>query len=196
MIFNAKQCHFQEPLVLLFFLALFLENMGKKSSSQASMKIPKHEKKQQIHSLIKILRPKVYITDSSNFKNLVQELTGNGNSPVSSPPPSISAASPSTGLPLIDIQDHAYQENSLDLSFDSSCFSTPLEGSPDLRVPDSFNYVMETSLGTQKIDFSSQYMDLESLLMGMDSVSYNYDSCYGMIQQEVCVYDYDLSSLI
>lgn len=145
--------------------------MGKKKSSKSSSsssppKIPKHEKKPQIHNLNKIVRPKVFITESSNFKNLVQELTGNGSSPT---PP----------------QDHAYQENSLEMSsFDSSsCFST-LEGSP----ADSLSYLDPT-----------QFMDLESLLMGIDSVSNN--SCYygagnNIIQQEVCVYDYDISGFI
>ncbi|KAL0306705.1 UNVERIFIED_CONTAM: hypothetical protein Sradi_6087800 [Sesamum radiatum] len=183
--------------------------MGKKSSQPSKKQtVPKQEKKQHINSLIKILRPKVYITDSSNFKRLVQELTGNGNgnSPVSSPPdnyyPSNYAASPpSDRLPFINVQDHAYQDNSLDLSFDSSCFSTPLDGSPDLQVQDSCNYVMENSIlpdYNQTFDFSS-YKDLESLLL-MDNdhpVSYNYnDASCGMFQQEVCVYDYDFSSFI
>lgn len=36
--------------------------------------------KNNLHSLGKVLKPKVYIlSDSSTFKNLVQELTGNGN---------------------------------------------------------------------------------------------------------------------
>ncbi|KAK4438968.1 hypothetical protein Salat_0231400 [Sesamum alatum] len=182
--------------------------MGKKSiqPSKKQTVVPKQEKKQQINNLIKILRPKVFITDSSNFKRLVQELTGNGNSPVSSPPnyyPSISAASPPSGLPFMDVQDHVYQDNSLDLSFDSSCFSTPLDGSPDLQAPDSCNYVME-NLGqpdhNQTFDFSS-YKDLESLLLVENddhSGSYNYNdaSCGMFHQQEVCVYDYDFSSLI
>ncbi|KAL3754852.1 hypothetical protein ACJRO7_002016 [Eucalyptus globulus] len=53
--------------------------------SQASLKISKHQKKhqrrqqqQQFNSLIKVLKPKVYITDTFGFKKLVQELTGNG----------------------------------------------------------------------------------------------------------------------
>ncbi|KDP38195.1 hypothetical protein JCGZ_04838 [Jatropha curcas] len=48
--------------------------MGKKVSSR----IPKNEKKQlMINNLIGELRPKVYITDTSSFKRLVQELTSN-----------------------------------------------------------------------------------------------------------------------
>lgn len=169
------------------------------------MKISKHEKKQQLNSLIKILRPKVYITDTSNFKNLVQELTGNGKySPVdSSPPPpstSVSLSPPTWEVPFAETEDHhhhnlAYQENSsLDLSFDSSCFNTPLEVSPDLNLTGSLNRELENSLASQKMDF---YRDLESMLMEMDSGLCDYDACYGMFQQDqVCVYDYDLSTFI
>ncbi|KAL1560539.1 hypothetical protein AAHA92_10737 [Salvia divinorum] len=145
--------------------------MGKKSS-QAAMKAPnnKHDKKQQSNSLMKILRPKVFITDSSNFKNLVQQLTGNAAS--SSPPPRInSSASPPP--------PHAY--------FDASFESSP---SPDLRPVDSLDY---------GFDFSSQIMDLESLLMEIDSMNHSnaYDSSSSIpFQQEVCGYDYDFSSLI
>ncbi|PIN25631.1 hypothetical protein CDL12_01634 [Handroanthus impetiginosus] len=156
--------------------------MKKKKSTQTSLKTPKKHIKNnhQINNLAKILRPKVYITDSSNFKNLVQELTGNGKfSPISSPPTTD------------HIQEyHIYQDqNNLELSsFDSSCFSTPLEGSPDLHGQDS--------------SFINQTMDYESLLMGIDHMSsFNYDhTCYGMFdQQEVCAnydYGYDFSSLI
>ncbi|KAF5201475.1 hypothetical protein FRX31_008944 [Thalictrum thalictroides] len=61
--------------------------MGK-GVSQASHNISKSDKK-SVNSLIKVLRPKVYITDSSSFKKLVQELTGNGREPISpfTPPP-------------------------------------------------------------------------------------------------------------
>ncbi|CAA2967688.1 Hypothetical predicted protein [Olea europaea subsp. europaea] len=235
--------------------------MGKKPS-QSSMKISKNDKKQQhpLNSLIKNLRPKVYIIDSSNFKNLVQELTGNGNGNenppvlISSPPPPFVSTSPPIDevRSIIEIEDHAYQENSLEFSFDSStCFSTPSESpdlqyrptepanyilensknmsfsslygdidhayqenslgfsfdsstcfstpsdSPDLqyRAPEPTNYTLENS---QNMDFSSLYGDIESLLLEMDQVS-NYaidDSCYAMIQQEACVYDYDFSGLI
>lgn len=43
--------------------------MGKKISKNK-------DQKHQFQSLIKVLRPPVYITDSSTFKNPVQELTG------------------------------------------------------------------------------------------------------------------------
>ncbi|KAK4364020.1 hypothetical protein RND71_015378 [Anisodus tanguticus] len=59
--------------------------MGKRALStqvsQLSQKITKNSNipcnKKQLNNLIKLLRPKVYITSSSNFKTLVQQLTGN-----------------------------------------------------------------------------------------------------------------------
>lgn len=56
--------------------------MAKRSKRQESAKTSKKEivenkKLQKLNSLIKVLRPKVYITDTSGFKRLVQELTGN-----------------------------------------------------------------------------------------------------------------------
>ncbi|KAK6916908.1 hypothetical protein RJ641_017659 [Dillenia turbinata] len=56
--------------------------MGKKLSHQQSLKISKHgsSKKKQLNiksnTLIKVLKPKVYITHISSFKQLVQQLTG------------------------------------------------------------------------------------------------------------------------
>ncbi|PPR86156.1 hypothetical protein GOBAR_AA34534 [Gossypium barbadense] len=46
--------------------------MGKKVIHQLTSK----NVDRQLHSVIKGLKPKVYITDSSSFKHLVQELTG------------------------------------------------------------------------------------------------------------------------
>lgn len=152
------------------------------------MKTSKHEKKQPINNLIKIQRPKVYIIDSSNFKNLVQKLTGHGKySPVESSPP-----------PRPPIQNyhhhhqyhHHHDENndSLDLSFDSSCLTTPLEGSPELSITRSMNCELGSSMDKQKMEF---FKDLEAMLMEMDC---DYNACYGMFDQ-ACV-DYDLSTFI
>lgn len=170
--------------------------MGKKPS-QASKKIPKNDKK-QFNSLIKVLRPKVYITDSSNFKRLVQELTGNGN-PISFVPPPI--PEPVMEVPTVEIDDHGYQERSLDSSVDSSEGSIPTfftaTESPELCVSDTFN-AFETYLSNQKMEFPA-YGDLESWLLETDSTysySYNCDVSIPTIQQEFGAYGYDLSDLI
>lgn len=61
--------------------------MGKKPIKESSLEIPNQNDKNKLNTLIKVLKPKVYITDSSSFKNLVQQLTGNGTSPVAPPLP-------------------------------------------------------------------------------------------------------------
>ncbi|KAH8509179.1 hypothetical protein H0E87_011083 [Populus deltoides] len=91
--------------------------MGKKVS-QASMKISKNEKN-QLGSLIKVLRPKVYITDSSSFKRLVQELTGNGKTIPSPPPPS----KPQTVLEnvaVVNVEAHGEPVSSMETPIDAS----------------------------------------------------------------------------
>ncbi|OMO85535.1 VQ motif-containing protein [Corchorus olitorius] len=52
--------------------------MGKKVITHPASAKPsnKNHHEKQLHSLIKVLKPKVYITNSSSFKKLVQELTG------------------------------------------------------------------------------------------------------------------------
>ncbi|KAL3502932.1 hypothetical protein ACH5RR_037381 [Cinchona calisaya] len=177
--------------------------MGKKLS-QSSTKISKNDNKKQLNSLIKVLRPKVYIIDSSNFKRLVQELTGNGN-PISfvAPPPSIPEPVMGWEVPIIEIiDDHGYQELSVDLSNDSSeasmptSFTTAMDQSPELCVSDTTFNVFESSLSTQKMDFPA-CGDIESWLLETDdSYSYNCDVSIPTIQQECSVYGYDLSDLI
>ncbi|KAL3508952.1 hypothetical protein ACH5RR_028353 [Cinchona calisaya] len=169
--------------------------MGKKLS-QASTKISKTDKK-QLNSLIKILRPKVYITDSSNFKRLVQELTGNGNT-VSLVPPSI-PSEPVMQVPIVEIDDHAYQERSVNSSVDSSeasvptSFNTAME-SPEFCVSDTFNVFESDPLSSHKMDFPL-YGDIESWLLETDnSFPYNCDVSIPTMQQQVGVYGYDVFS--
>lgn len=47
-----------------------------KQAAKTTQKSTKKSDKRQLSSVLKVLRPKVYITDSSSFKKLVQKLTG------------------------------------------------------------------------------------------------------------------------
>lgn len=60
--------------------------MGKKVIMNNSQYQKKKKKKYDFNKLIKLLKPKVYITESCNFKNLVQQLTGNNNGSIISSP--------------------------------------------------------------------------------------------------------------
>lgn len=162
--------------------------MGKKSSKSASpMKASKLEMKPQLN-LMKILRPKVYITDSSNFKTLVQELTGNGNyAAVETSPPPVHLSPATWEVPYLETyQDSHHQHHNL-VYQDNMTISS----SVDMSLPES---VMAGEMEErQKMEF---YKGLEAMLMEMDS---DYSCDYAQIfrqDDEVCVYDYDLSNFV
>ncbi|KAF5732500.1 hypothetical protein HS088_TW17G00027 [Tripterygium wilfordii] len=88
--------------------------MGRKVN-QKSFRISKNSaQKKQFNSLIKVLKPKVYIIDSSSFKRLVQELTGNGGNTTSSP---IAETVPEY-VPVV-VEPETSIEGSIDASTDS-----------------------------------------------------------------------------
>ena len=91
--------------------------MGKKVNQLAS-KTSKNEK--QLHSLIKVLRPKVYITDSSSFKQLVQELTGYRSQTTAKPEETEKV------VPVVEIEDQGEIPSTTTLSMDSSFYSFEL----------------------------------------------------------------------
>ncbi|KAK9063872.1 hypothetical protein SSX86_017744 [Deinandra increscens subsp. villosa] len=117
--------------------------MTKRSlTTQPSFKSSKKQQHtHQFNSLIKVLKPKVFITSSSNFKTLVQELTGNGShSPV--PPTTIHVVSPEpTQVIHIDDDQHDSPDPSHDYSFDPS-----LECSPDPSLDRSLDCNHDPSL--------------------------------------------------
>ncbi|KAH6775461.1 hypothetical protein C2S52_013022 [Perilla frutescens var. hirtella] len=178
--------------------------MGKKSSQSSPTKISKHEKKPHLNTnLMKILRPKVYITDTCNFKRLVQELTGNRQYPPleSSPPPptTVPLSPPAWEVPFVetsyqDFDHNIYQDNNNYMSSCNDVVSFGSSSSPDLSVTASLSREFEES---EKMEF---YRGLESMLMEMDSGSSDYDACYDQMfrqdHDQVCVYDYDLSNFV
>ncbi|CAK7346665.1 unnamed protein product [Dovyalis caffra] len=91
--------------------------MGTKVS-QASMKISKNENN-QLRSLIKVLRPKIYITDSSSFKRLVQELTGNGRT-IPSPPPPSKHQTELENVAIVNVEAQGEHESGMETSLDAS----------------------------------------------------------------------------
>ncbi|KAF5949164.1 hypothetical protein HYC85_015121 [Camellia sinensis] len=182
--------------------------MGKKSllvSSSKKISSSKDDKK-QLSSLLKVLRPKVYITDSSSFKNLVQHLTGNGNGNDPIPLPTSSSSS-SIQPPLLPLHHHHHHDQDHHQIFQGSSSTSldlsSVDDSPQLNMP--FESSPEASMPAPLVDFS-QFRDVESWLLEIDQFpNYNYyDHGYAAdlpsVNQEVCVYDYeynyDLSGLI
>ncbi|KAG4175008.1 hypothetical protein ERO13_A11G156700v2 [Gossypium hirsutum] len=174
--------------------------MGKKIISQVKAKISKtscSDKKPLMNSMIKVLRPKVYIIDSSSFKSLVQELTG--NSTVSSPSSSSSSSSSEKMVPVIEVEDdHGNPESSMEYSasFDASVES--FRACNGLTLPlDDTNIQSEYMLMNQR-ESSLVYGDLQAFLeLDADEQCFGgLDNVYSEIGQEVSIYDYELSGLI
>ncbi|MBA0617926.1 hypothetical protein Godav_027335 [Gossypium davidsonii] len=171
--------------------------MGKKIISQVKGKISKtscSDKKPLMNSMIKVLRPKVYIIDSSSFKSLVQELTGNPT--VSSPS---SSSSSEKMVPVIEVEDdHGNPESSMEYSasFDASVESFRACNGLTLPLDDS-NISSEYMLMNQR-ESSLVYGDLQAFLeLDADEQCFgDLDNVYSEIGQEVSIYDYELSGLI
>ncbi|KAF2304291.1 hypothetical protein GH714_029476 [Hevea brasiliensis] len=158
--------------------------MGKKLS-EASPRISKNEKK-QLNSWIKVLRPKVYITDSSSFKRLVQELTGNGTTTptIISKPQTVDKKLTITSS---SIEDHGDPESSLETStLDSFEFPNQVISFPEGL---SQSYIEDN---TSDDLWMNQQGDLESLLLDIDPNPF-YGCLSQIYQEEVSIYDYEIS---
>lgn len=179
--------------------------MGRKVS-QGSLKISKVDhQKHQFNTLIKILRPKVYITDSSSFKKLVQELTGNGSPTTLSPPPL--EPNMDANFPLIGTEAQSDPQTSPDdVSISPEVTSNSPELCYDALMNEEFNQVcnqlcldglafQQDSVTNQSIDHFLAYQNLESLLLDVEPNPLY--SCYEqMVQPDVSIYDYELSGLL
>ncbi|WRX09195.1 VQ - like 3 [Theobroma cacao] len=185
--------------------------MGKKIISQVQVKISKKttSEKKQLNSLIKVLRPKVFITDSSSFKSLVQDLTGNGNSSVSQllPSPQIVEEVPPA---VIDVEDnHGNPESSMESSIDIAASLESFQVCNHLALTEEVNQAYDPMrfddtissehllMNVRQEEYSLGYGDLQSLLLDVDEQLYPYSfNVYPQIQQEVSIYDYELSGLL
>lgn len=179
--------------------------MGRKVS-QGSLKISKVDhQKHQFNTLIKILRPKVYITDSSSFKKLVQELTGNGSPTTLSPPPL--EPNMDENFPLIGTEAQSDPQTSPDdVSISPEVTSNSPELCYDALMNEEFNQVcnqlcldglafQQDSVTNQSIDHFLAYQNLESLLLDVEPNPLY--SCYEqMVQPDVSIYDYELSGIL
>ncbi|KAK8588588.1 hypothetical protein V6N12_023017 [Hibiscus sabdariffa] len=146
--------------------------MGKMIFSQAKTKISKTSRgeKKPLNSLIKVLRPKVYIIDSSSFKTLGKAIVSSPSSP--------SLSSPSLSLPRISDPP----EPVIELEDDP--------GNPESSMESSFDASVESF---------RDYEDLQAFLE-LDHVDeqcfgYSLNNVYSETHQEVSIDDYELSGL-
>lgn len=164
------------------------------------------------------------LKDPSTFKNLVQELTGNGNfgstssactSPLVSSPPCAITSNPvdheQEQVSVIqsnmvhNIEDYGFQESSPELSFDSSdLISVPVMSDSSQETID----YMPTTLLSKEYDLQStwdmvsfplQFEEMGTWFSEMDALVYNNYDSYALqpvMPPEVCVFDYDLSAIM
>ncbi|WRX09777.1 VQ - like 5 [Theobroma cacao] len=173
--------------------------MGKKESQQTSTRASKNEK--QLHSLMKVLRPKVYITDSSSFKSLVQELTGYQSKTTPPEPEQVHEK-----VPSIEIEDQGETPAAATISMDSSFSSFKLcdidqafqleeiNQLTDLLQTGDFSR-FEVPLMNQQADLLA-YQNLESWLLDAEPYSCYYGNSSTQNELEVSLFDYELSGLI
>ncbi|PRQ52096.1 hypothetical protein RchiOBHm_Chr2g0151791 [Rosa chinensis] len=185
--------------------------MGKKVS-QTSVKISKKEKK-EFNSLIRLLRPKVYITDCSSFKTLVQDLTGNGSSNISI---TTSSSHPQQQhrVPVVDVEEYQVEperSTSVDVSTNASFDSSEL-WNQEMFIHDQelnqlcYQMYSDDTTTTNILEGSSPstadqmvdlpFQDLESWLSGIEPFDPFNINGYGQIDQEVSIFDYELSGLL
>ena len=177
--------------------------------SQASLKIPHKNDKNKLNSLIKVLRPKVYITDSSSFKKLVQELTGNGTSvaprPPPPPPPPSTVQRAAEKFPVVGVDEDFVvgPDNSVENSGYSSSEVCNLQ--PSFMVESrQVEACDETILDMTALDDFPMnqeagvlgFQDMESWLLQIDPFSLCGNGYAQSFEEAACIYDYDLAGLI
>ncbi|KAK3183396.1 hypothetical protein Dsin_030682 [Dipteronia sinensis] len=126
-------------------------------------------KKQQLNHLIKVLRPKVYITDTSNFKSLVQQLTGNINATSSSslsPPSSQSSPLDRTEVVLHVEDDHHHIQGG-----DHVDHQLPQQSNNNYRAEEANSSSFEASVDNDSFD---QLCDINvNMLSSLEAENYN-----------------------
>jgi len=182
--------------------------MGKKVINQASsLKSSKNiiHEKQQFNNLIKVLKPKVYITKSSCFKKLVQELTGNGNTLF---PQTLEVPKVVESCNIIESEITSVENASFSPEATSYNSSNTSEFSSDALLNEEFNQVcnqlcLDESLFFQDT-FVNQSLDdqllalqnLESLLFDVETNPPFYSFHEQIEMADVSIYDYELSGLL
>lgn len=164
-------------------------------TSQGPQKTCKDDQK-QVNSLLKAIRPRVYITDSSSFKKLVQELTGNGRHVISSPTRATPTNELHNHVPVISIEDYEEPEV-LSLGEDSWEGMQPSIDSQDSGIqtlsPLATFPALQTTWMTQQID-EFQYPEVDAWPVEIDSFSF--DDVYSFqTEEEMLFSQYDLSEL-
>ncbi|CAI0550173.1 unnamed protein product [Linum tenue] len=161
-----------------------------------------------------ILRPKVYITDISNFKTLVQELTGNGAPVAAQREPSPSSERETYYYPEFKRSDSLETVTSVDGSSVESS-GTPSFNHEETNGFQPYGYYDQMGLYSLEEDNTTSdgmlacQADLEALLADMDQHQFplvfdaNYSSSeshhqihHQQQEADLSIYDYDFSGIV
>lgn len=185
--------------------------MGKRAmASEASVKLSRNNEKkpqphdQQLHSLIKVLKPKVYITDTASFKRLVQELTGNAASiPFVPSSPNLPSLSPDdrilTSYPETVSEGSVQVQAPMSLHVEDRDHHGDFHGMrveevqvPTLESSQMMGYINDQVglVGLEELE-SWLLEDGDQLAVPFCESSYYYDH-----HQEVSMYDYGFSGML
>lgn len=187
--------------------------MGKKVSPKISKNETnenKNKNNKDFNSWIKVLRPKVYITDSSGFKSLVQELTGNGSSsslPITTAPPPMKPQEVDNQIQddyYYQVEPESSTDVTVDVSVDNSSddqylysnhqvlLTTDHDLQDDYDDHQVYNQIISledtgledwTSSQIQEVDMLD-YGSLESWLLDFDHLQHHpYSLCNGYVNQ-------------
>ncbi|CAL5202061.1 unnamed protein product [Lathyrus oleraceus] len=185
--------------------------MGKKVINQTSLKTSKdvHEK-QHFNNLIKVLKPKVYITSSSCFKKLVQELTGKGDSNSLSPQ-TLEMSNVVENCNIIETETTSFDFDNSDstegTSYNNSSQTSEFS-SEDQLLNEEFNQVcnqlclddeslfFQDFMVNQPLDELMAFQNVESLLFDVELPNPFYNYCAEIEVADVSIYDYELSGLL
>ncbi|GMJ16105.1 hypothetical protein HRI_005279700 [Hibiscus trionum] len=169
--------------------------MGKKVIHQLASTRTSKNVDVQLHSVNKVLRPKVYITHSSSFKQLVQELTGYRDQTVPVPD-DVAQVVPAIGT---EDQEEMFPDLTSTLFTNSSSFElldeqafqwNDMNQIAELLQTDDrgmFDEMSDLSTSDGQTDWLA-CRNLESWLFDADPY------CGGRNEQEVSMFDYELLS--
>ncbi|KAL8147545.1 hypothetical protein AgCh_005030 [Apium graveolens] len=137
-----------------------------RKSSTCSNSAISHEK-ENLNHLVEVLKPRVYITNLSNFKSLVQELTGNEISV--SPPLIISSQSSISSMTsqLADDQVQLMQSNNF---VDQDCYYGLQESSPERSFERSCSDIIDIPLTTSDTWDTSEELIRSTEILSNDIV--------------------------
>ncbi|CAK8567768.1 unnamed protein product [Lathyrus sativus] len=161
------------------------------------------QEKQNFNNLIKVLKPKVYITNSSCFKKLVQELTGNADSNSLSPQ-TLEVSKVVENCNIIETETTSF-DNSVSTEGTSYNSSQTSGFSCDDRVlNEEFNQVcnqlcldneslfFQDFMVNQPLDELMAFQNVESLLFDVELPNPFYNYCQEIEGTDVSIYDYEL----